>query len=38
VSLHNIHFYVKLIKLAQDAIRVGQFAEFKKDFTSKYRT
>ena len=36
VSLHNIHFYSKLIKRAQKAICDGTFASFRKDVVSKY--
>ena len=36
VSLHNIHFYVNLIKSAQEAIKEGRFSLFRKDFISKY--
>jgi queuine tRNA-ribosyltransferase len=30
VSLHNIHFYVKLIQIAREAVREGRFASFKE--------
>lgn len=36
VSLHNVHFYVKLIQLSRRAIAEGRFASFKSDFLSKY--
>jgi len=36
VSLHNIHFYVKLIKLSRDAIREDRFDNFKDEFLKKY--
>ncbi|MBU0880743.1 MAG: tRNA guanosine(34) transglycosylase Tgt [Candidatus Omnitrophica bacterium] len=36
VSLHNIHFYVKLIELSRKAIADGRFASFKDEFRTKY--
>jgi len=36
ISLHNIHFYVNLIKLSREAIQKGRFAEFKKDFIDQF--
>ncbi|MDD5422574.1 MAG: tRNA guanosine(34) transglycosylase Tgt [Candidatus Omnitrophota bacterium] len=36
VSLHNIHFYVKLIELSRKAIREGRFSDFKRDFVKQY--
>jgi queuine tRNA-ribosyltransferase len=36
VSLHNIHFYVKLIELSRKAIAEGRFASFKDEFVAKY--
>jgi queuine tRNA-ribosyltransferase len=36
VSLHNIHFYVKLIELSRKAIREDRFSEFKADFLNRY--
>jgi queuine tRNA-ribosyltransferase len=36
VSLHNIHFYVKLIELSRDAIKEDRFGDFRKTFTEKY--
>ena len=36
VSLHNIHFYVNLIRSAQDAIKKGQFSLFQKEFIAQY--
>ena len=37
VSLHNIRFYVKLIKLAREAIREDRFNEFKETFLKNYK-
>ena len=37
VSLHNIRFYVKLIKLAREAIREGRFGKFKDAFIGRYK-
>ena len=36
VSLHNIHFYVKLMQLSRKAIAEGRFASFKNEFAAKY--
>jgi queuine tRNA-ribosyltransferase len=37
VSLHNIHFYVKLIQLSREAIREDRFDLFRKDLMGKYK-
>jgi len=37
VTLHNICFYVKLIRHSREAIKKDRFLEFKKEFTDKYR-
>lgn len=36
VSLHNIHFYVTLIKLSREAIRDDSFDDFRKKFLRLY--
>lgn len=36
VSLHNIYFYLGLMRKAQEAILQDRFPEFKKDFLHKY--
>lgn len=36
VSLHNIHFYVRLIQMSRAAILEGRFEAFKKDFLTQY--
>lgn len=36
VSLHNIYFYVKLIRLCREAIREDRFLKFKEDVASVY--
>ncbi len=36
VSLHNIHFYVKLIEMCRKAIKEGGFLKFKEGFIKKY--
>ncbi|MDD5634036.1 MAG: tRNA guanosine(34) transglycosylase Tgt, partial [Candidatus Omnitrophica bacterium] len=38
VSLHNIYFYVKLVRLAREAIREDRFETFKKEFIGKYNS
>ncbi len=37
VSLHNIHFYVKLLKLSRESIAGGRFAEFMDKFKGNYK-
>lgn len=34
-SLHNLHYYFDLIKQMQEAIKIKEFAKFKKDFYAK---
>lgn len=36
VSLHNVHFYVKLMKDIRDSIKSGVFSELKDDFLNNY--
>ena len=38
ISLHNICFYVKLIRLSREAIRENRFQEFKKSFLENFRS
>jgi len=37
VSLHNVHFYVKLIELSRESITSGRFAEFRENFNNSYK-
>ncbi|MBN1871896.1 MAG: tRNA guanosine(34) transglycosylase Tgt [Candidatus Omnitrophica bacterium] len=37
VSLHNVRFYVKLMKDIRTSIEQGKFTQFKEDFLKKYR-
>ena len=37
VSLHNLNFYVKLLKLSREAIKEDRFENFKKEFLSNYK-
>ncbi len=34
-SLHNLHYYLNLMKCAREAILADKFSEFKKDFYAK---
>ena len=34
-SIHNLHYYLKLVKNARDAILKGEFKKFKKEFYEK---
>jgi queuine tRNA-ribosyltransferase len=36
VSLHNVHFFLKLMQRAREAIAQNKFGEFKKEFLGKY--
>jgi queuine tRNA-ribosyltransferase len=36
ITLHNLHFYLGLLKDARAAIEAGTFATFQKDFVSNY--
>ena len=36
ISLHNIHFYLDLMRNIREAIQKDRFVEFKKEFLSKY--
>lgn len=36
VSLHNIHFYLELMRRIREAIGKGRFKEFKKEFLGNY--
>jgi queuine tRNA-ribosyltransferase len=37
VTLHNLHFYLKLMRTARTSILEGCFAEFRREFISTYR-
>jgi len=37
VSLHNVYFYVKLMKDIRTALESGTFTEFKREFLKNYR-
>lgn len=36
VSIHNVYFFVQLVKQARGEIQKGTFAEFKKNFTQQF--
>jgi len=36
LSLHNLHFYLRLMRHAREAIENGTFATFKNDFNQRY--
>jgi queuine tRNA-ribosyltransferase len=38
ISLHNLHFYLDLMRRTRVAIENGTFAGFRKDFVSNYKT
>jgi len=35
-SIHNVHFYQNLMKLAREAIRADRYADFHRDFMAGY--
>ena len=37
ITLHNLHFYLDLMKRTRAAIVLGNFSEFQRHFTSGYR-
>ena len=37
ITLHNLHFYITLMKKIRVAILNGSFSDFRKDFVSGYR-
>jgi queuine tRNA-ribosyltransferase len=37
VTLHNLHFYLNLVRTARAAILESRFDEFRRDFVSTYR-
>ena len=37
ITLHNLHFYLNLMRQARDKIEEGTFAEFRKDFAKNYK-
>jgi queuine tRNA-ribosyltransferase len=38
LSIHNLHFYLDLMKRARNAIEAGSFSEFRKRFVGGYQT
>ena len=38
LSLHNLHFYLDLMKRTRAAIENGTFQEFRRDFVANYKT
>ena len=36
VTLHNLHFYLNLVRTARQAILDGSFADFRRDFVGGY--
>ncbi len=37
VTLHNLHFYLELMRRAQRAIEAGAFDSFRREFVTGYR-
>ena len=38
ITLHNLHFYLDLIRQARDRIEEGTFDEFRRHFVSQYKS
>jgi queuine tRNA-ribosyltransferase len=38
ITLHNLHFYLDLMRQARDKIDNGSFDAFRKDFVAGYKT
>lgn len=38
VSLHNVHFYLQLMREIRTALRENRFAQFRRDFVGRYKT
>jgi len=38
LSLHNVHFLVRLMRGAREAIRAGTFASWRRDWTERYHS
>ena len=36
LSLHNLHFYLRLMRMAREAIEAGTFCAFKDNFNQRY--
>ena len=36
ISIHNLHFYINLVRMARQAILNGNFAEFRREFVGGY--
>jgi len=34
-TIHNLHFYLNLIRMARSNINNGKFLEFKREFTER---
>ncbi|MCX6349809.1 MAG: tRNA-guanine transglycosylase, partial [Candidatus Aureabacteria bacterium] len=37
-TMHNLHFYFRLMEDARAAIREGRYTEFQKSFLGRYRS
>jgi queuine tRNA-ribosyltransferase len=37
VSLHNLHFYIRLMERAREEIEAGSFGEFRRQFVAGYK-
>lgn len=38
ITLHNLHFYLDLMRRASEAIEKGAFDSFRKEFVGNYMT
>jgi queuine tRNA-ribosyltransferase len=37
ITLHNLHFYIDLMRQARDAIEIGTFEMFRQEFVANYK-
>jgi queuine tRNA-ribosyltransferase len=37
ITLHNLHFYLRLMERVRNAIEVGEFADFRRSFVGGYK-
>ena len=38
ITLHNLHFYLDLMRQTRDSIQSGSFGQFRRQFVSNYKT
>jgi queuine tRNA-ribosyltransferase len=38
ITIHNLHFYLELLRQAREKVDQGSFDEFRREFVANYRT